>query len=77
MLGVLAGHDTTDPTTVQRPVEDYAAALTGDLRGLRIGLDPLMRTGDVSDPDLPAVIAAARAVLTGAGAEVVDVELPR
>ncbi|MCW2678525.1 MAG: amidase [Modestobacter sp.] len=76
MLGVLAGHDVTDPYSSQRPVDDYAAALTGDLTGLRIGIDSLERTGDVADPGLPGVIAEARAVLVAAGAEVVDVQLP-
>jgi aspartyl-tRNA(Asn)/glutamyl-tRNA(Gln) amidotransferase subunit A len=76
MLAAMAGPDATDPTTSAAPVGDYVAALTGDLTGLRIGLDPLLRTGDVADPGLPGVIAAARAVLTAAGAEVVDVELP-
>ena len=76
MLSVLAGHDATDPTSSRLPVEDYVGALTGGLTGLRIGIDTLERTGDLTDPDLAAVVAAARGVLVAAGAEVVDVELP-
>jgi aspartyl-tRNA(Asn)/glutamyl-tRNA(Gln) amidotransferase subunit A len=76
MLSVMAGHDATDPTSSQVPADDYAAALTGDLTGLRIGFDTLEWTGDVTDPDLAAIAAAARAVLVAAGAEVVDVQLP-
>ncbi|MBI3965299.1 MAG: amidase [Chloroflexi bacterium] len=37
-LGVLAGADDRDRTTSQTPVPDYLAALTGDVRGLRIGV---------------------------------------
>src|SRR5690606_7639020 len=38
VLGVIAGHDPRDSTSVPRPVPDYAAALTGDVRGLRVGI---------------------------------------
>jgi aspartyl-tRNA(Asn)/glutamyl-tRNA(Gln) amidotransferase subunit A len=76
MLSVMAGSDPTDPTSSQLPVEDYVAALTGDLTGLRIGIDTLERTGDLTDPELAGIVAAAREVLVAAGAEVVDVELP-
>jgi len=38
MLGTIAGHDPRDPTSVRHVVPDYAAALTNDIRGLRIGV---------------------------------------
>ncbi len=38
MLGAMAGHDPKDSTSIDRPVPDYEAALTGDVRGLRIGV---------------------------------------
>jgi aspartyl-tRNA(Asn)/glutamyl-tRNA(Gln) amidotransferase subunit A len=38
LLGAMAGHDPKDSTSVDRPVEDYNAALTGDIQGLKIGL---------------------------------------
>ena len=34
MLGAMAGHDPKDSTSVDRPVPDYEAAMTGDIRGL-------------------------------------------
>jgi len=76
MLQVLAGYDPADHHCVDRPVDDYVGVLTGDLSGLRIGIDTLERFGDAADPDLPGIVAEARAVLTAAGAEVVDVQLP-
>src|SRR3989475_4662616 len=38
ILGAIAGYDPADPTTSVLPVPDYAAALTGDVKGLRVGL---------------------------------------
>ena len=54
-IGGIAGYDPLDPSTHNVPVPDYLAALTGDIKGLRIGvvrelidpeeldLDPQMR----------------------------------
>src|SRR5262245_58317989 len=38
MLRVIAGYDPRDPTTSVLPVPDYPAALTGDVKGLRVGV---------------------------------------
>jgi Asp-tRNA(Asn)/Glu-tRNA(Gln) amidotransferase A subunit family amidase len=38
LLKILAGYDPGDPASVSRPVDDYAAALAGDIRGLRVGV---------------------------------------
>jgi aspartyl-tRNA(Asn)/glutamyl-tRNA(Gln) amidotransferase subunit A len=38
MLQAMAGYDPGDPASVNRPVPDYRAALSGDVKGLRIGL---------------------------------------
>ncbi len=38
MLQAMAGHDPADPASADRPVPDYRAALSGDVKGLRIGL---------------------------------------
>ena len=38
LLQCIAGHDAKDFTSARRPVPDYRAALTGDIRGLRIGV---------------------------------------
>ncbi|MFI6826457.1 amidase [Kribbella sp. NPDC050241] len=77
MLTVLAGCDASDPCSVDEPVPDYENALTGDLGGLRIGVDPLAeyRRAD-QDPRLGELLEAALAVLTARGATVVPVRLP-
>jgi aspartyl-tRNA(Asn)/glutamyl-tRNA(Gln) amidotransferase subunit A len=38
VMSVIAGHDPRDATSAPAPVPDYAAALTGDIRGLRVGV---------------------------------------
>jgi aspartyl-tRNA(Asn)/glutamyl-tRNA(Gln) amidotransferase subunit A len=38
MLQAMAGYDPGDPASADRPVPDYRAALSGDVKGLRIGL---------------------------------------
>jgi aspartyl-tRNA(Asn)/glutamyl-tRNA(Gln) amidotransferase subunit A len=76
MLQVLAGVDPTDPCSVDIPVPDYTASLTGDLSGLRIGVTRLDRYAGAEDPALARVFDAAVAELTAAGADVVAVDLP-
>src|SRR6266403_3335533 len=38
LLQPMAGHDAKDPTTATLPVADYAAALSGEINGVRVGL---------------------------------------
>ena len=38
VLETIAGHDPADPNSAKRPVPRYADALTGDIRGLRVGV---------------------------------------
>ena len=51
---MIAGADPADATSATEPVADYAAALTGDMRGLRIGV-PLARS---SNSGVDAEVAA-------------------
>lgn len=75
MLGSMAGFDPKDSTSVDRPVPAYEAALTGDIRGLRIGVPKEYRVDG-----MPAAIDALWRQgidwLKQAGAEIVDVSLP-
>jgi aspartyl-tRNA(Asn)/glutamyl-tRNA(Gln) amidotransferase subunit A len=51
--------------------------LTGDLSGLRIGVQRLDQfAGDSEDPAVPGLFAAAGETLSAAGADVVEIELP-
>src|SRR5688572_26999325 len=75
MLRAMAGYDAADATSSVLPVPDYAAALTGDVKGLRIGLlrDFFL---DGAAPDVKTAVEQAARTLTAAGAVVDEVRLP-
>lgn len=75
VLSAIAGHDHRDSTSLDVPVPDFAAALTGDVRGVRLGV-PTEYFGSGMQPEVEAVIRQAIEVYRGLGAEVVEVSLP-
>ncbi len=69
LLGIVAGHDPADPTSADRPVPDYRAALTESLAGLRIGVVRHFHEEDIAtDPATVTAFDAALDVLRGLGA---------
>jgi aspartyl-tRNA(Asn)/glutamyl-tRNA(Gln) amidotransferase subunit A len=76
LLGVIAGHDPKDSTSVDRPVPDYVAALTGDLSGVRVGIPTEFFDHAGADAGTLAWVRQAIAVLEDAGAKTLDVSLP-
>ena len=75
ILQVIAGADDRDSTNVPEPIPDYSAALTGEVKGLRIGL-PREYQVDGLDPEVKAATATAVAKLEELGAEVKEISLP-
>jgi aspartyl-tRNA(Asn)/glutamyl-tRNA(Gln) amidotransferase subunit A len=75
IMSVIAGHDPRDPTSADMPVPDYEVGLTGDLRGVRIGIPSTYFFDDADAPVRDAVEAAA-SVLAGRGATLVHLPLP-
>ncbi len=75
MLRSMCGFDPKDSTSVDLPVPDFRAALTGDIRGLKVGIPKEYRV-----EGMPAEIAAiwdqGIAWLKEAGAEPVEISLP-
>jgi aspartyl-tRNA(Asn)/glutamyl-tRNA(Gln) amidotransferase subunit A len=77
VLEVIAGHDPSDPYCADVPAQPWSAALTGDLAGVRIGVDDLAgHLDEAPGPTQQAAFTAAVDVLRAAGAEVVPVSLP-
>ena len=75
LLNVMAGFDPRDSTSVDASVPDYTQTLSGDIKGLRIGL-PKEYFGAGLNPEIAKTIEAAIAEYKKLGAQVVDVSLP-
>jgi aspartyl-tRNA(Asn)/glutamyl-tRNA(Gln) amidotransferase subunit A len=75
LLQAMSGHDPLDGTSVPEPVPDYRAALTGDLRGIRVGV-PGEYFVEGMDAGIDQVTREAINVLLSLGAELVEVSLP-
>ncbi len=75
LLQALAGHDTRDSTSVQAPVPNYADALTGDIRGLRVGV-PREYFIEGIQPGVEQAMRDALSTLEELGAKVEEVSLP-
>jgi aspartyl-tRNA(Asn)/glutamyl-tRNA(Gln) amidotransferase subunit A len=74
LLQVIAGRDEMDATSAFAPVPDYAAALDGNLRGLRIGLPREYFEGLASET--ADLVLRAVDVLKTLGCEVREIHLP-
>lgn len=75
MLGVMAGHDPKDSTSARVETPDFEAALTGDVRGLRIGIPAEYRVDDMP-AEVDALWQQGIDWLKSAGAEIVEIGLP-
>jgi aspartyl-tRNA(Asn)/glutamyl-tRNA(Gln) amidotransferase subunit A len=75
LLGVVAGRDPADSTSGSDTPPDYAALLTGNVRGLRIGIVKEF-FGEGLDAGVAASICEATGVLERLGAVCGDVSLP-
>lgn len=75
MLQVTAGHDPHDSTSLSVDVPDYEAALTGDIKGLRVGV-PKEYFVDGLDAEVNDAVRTAIETLRELGAELVEISLP-
>ncbi len=74
-LSVIAGADDADATSSRQPVPDFTAALTGEVKGVRIGVPRAFVTEGV-DEGVRRAFDASLETLREAGATLVDIELP-
>jgi aspartyl-tRNA(Asn)/glutamyl-tRNA(Gln) amidotransferase subunit A len=76
MLQAIAGHDPKDPASATRPVPNYRAALSGDIKGLRIGVVRHLHEDDCAvTPEVGAALEEAFAVFRSLGATLSEVRL--
>ncbi len=75
MLEAMAGFDPKDSTSLDLPVPEWAANLSGDLRGKKVGIPREYRVEGL-DTDVAKSWDDGIAWLKDAGAEVIDISLP-
>ena len=75
LLQATSGYDARDSTSVNRPVPDYAAALDGDARRLRVGV-PKEYFTEGNQPEVERAVRLAIEQLEALGAEIAEVSLP-
>ena len=75
VLSAVSGHDPRDSTSVPREAPDFTNALTGDIKGMKIGVPREYDLGR-ADSEIKAATDAALNQLESLGAEVVEVSLP-
>ena len=75
VLNAIAGGDPRDSTSIPMEPPDYTAALTGDVRGLRVGV-PREYYAEGIDPAVADTLRQALAKLESLGAVVEETSLP-
>jgi len=75
VLEAIAGHDPFDATTADRPVPNYRASLTGDMKGMTVGL-PTEYFIEGMHPDTEAAVRETTKVFEERGASVKEISLP-
>ena len=75
LLRAMAGHDPKDSTSVDVAVPDYEAALTGNIKGLRVGIPKEYRVDGMS-AEIDRLWQQGMEWLKQAGAEPVEISLP-
>lgn len=75
MLGVMAGFDEKDSTSAPIEVPDFEKAITGNIKGLKIGI-PKEFHSEGLDADITKYWEKAAGVLKAQGAEIVEVSIP-
>jgi aspartyl-tRNA(Asn)/glutamyl-tRNA(Gln) amidotransferase subunit A len=75
LLGVMAGFDERDSTSIDHPVPDYVAGLAGSLKGLRVGV-VRQHFDEGLDEATGNAVREALSVLEAQGATLTEVDLP-
>jgi aspartyl-tRNA(Asn)/glutamyl-tRNA(Gln) amidotransferase subunit A len=75
ILTAISGHDLRDSTSLDLSVDNYVGSLTGDVKGMRVGM-PGEYFGEGLDGEVSQRVTDAVAILKAGGAEIVDISLP-
>jgi aspartyl-tRNA(Asn)/glutamyl-tRNA(Gln) amidotransferase subunit A len=75
LLNAISGHDKKDSTSIDAEAPDFTKFLTGDIKGMRVGI-PKEYFGEGLDPEVNERVMEGVAVLKAGGAEIVEISLP-
>lgn len=75
MLKAMAGHDSKDSTSSTKPVPNFEASITGEIKGLKIGIPSEYRIDGMSS-EIEGLWSQGVEMLKDAGAEPLEVSLP-
>ncbi len=75
LLGSIAGFDPKDSTSIKNDVPDYKAMLSGDIKGLKIGV-PKEYFVDGMDEEVAQAVRKSIDDMKSMGAEIVEISLP-
>ncbi len=75
LLTSMAGHDAKDSTSINAPVPDFESAMTGDMKGLRVGIPKEYRVDNMPE-EIDGFWRRGMEWCRAAGAEIVDISLP-
>ena len=75
MLEAMSGYDAKDSTSMDLAVPNFEAALTGDIKGKKIGIPKEYRMDGTPD-EIAKLWSDGTEMLKDAGAEIVDISLP-
>jgi len=76
LLEVISGHDPKDSTSLNLPVEHYAAALKDDIKGRKVGVIKELMSEGLSD-DVAKAVQNAIDTYKKLGCEIVEISLPK
>lgn len=75
ILKHIAGHDANDSTSIPADVPDYSAALTGNVKGKRIGIPKEFFVSGI-EPEVEKAVRDSAKKFQELGAEIVEISLP-
>lgn len=75
MMSVIAGHDPLDSTSMALDVPDYLSSLSGEIKGLRVGI-PKEYFIEGIQPEVEVAVRTAIEQLRALGAEIREISLP-
>lgn len=75
MLSAIAGHDSSDPKSLDIEIPDFSASLKTGIQGIRLGLD-IQYISEGVDVPLRKAIQNAVKILEDLGAEIVPIKIP-